>query len=59
MPESLKNFLVTRGVDFVVQVAAAIALYVVGRSIIWAIRSFLRRALDHRHLDPTRRSASC
>ena len=53
MPESLKNFLVTRGVDFVVQVAAAIALYVVGRSIIWAIRSFLRRALDHRHLDPT------
>lgn len=53
MPESVKNFLVTRGVDFVLQFAAAIAIYVIGRWVIWGIRGFLRRALDHRHLDPT------
>lgn len=53
MPQSVKNFLVTRGVDFVLQLAAAIAIYVVGRWVIWGIRGLLRRALDHRKLDPT------
>lgn len=53
MPPSVKNFLVTRGVDFVLQLAAAIAIYVIGRWVIWGIRGLLRRALDHRHLDPT------
>jgi small conductance mechanosensitive channel len=32
---------------------AANALYILGRWVIWGLRSVLRRALDHRHLDPT------
>jgi small conductance mechanosensitive channel len=53
MMETARNFLVTRGVDFLVQVVAAIALYVVGRWVIRAVRGVVRRALDHRQLDPT------
>jgi small conductance mechanosensitive channel len=53
MMETAKTFLVTRGVDFIVQVLAAIALYIVGRWVIWGARSFVRRALEHRQLDPT------
>jgi small conductance mechanosensitive channel len=53
MLETAKNFLVTKGVDFVVQVVAAIALYVVGRWVIWGLRGGVRRALEHRKLDPT------
>lgn len=53
MMETAKNFLVTKGVDFLVQVLAAIALYVVGRWVIRAVRGVVRRALEHRNLDPT------
>lgn len=53
MMETAKNFLVTKGVDFLVQVLAAIALYIVGRWVIRGVRGVVRRALDHRHLDPT------
>ena len=53
MMETTKNFLVTKGVDFVLQVLAAIVLYIVGRWVIWGARSFVRRALEHRQLDPT------
>ena len=53
MMETAKNFLVTKGVDFLVQVLAAIALYIVGRWVIRGVRGVARRALDHRHLDPT------
>jgi small conductance mechanosensitive channel len=53
MMETAKTFLVTRGVDFIVQVLAAIVLYIVGRWVIWGARNFVRRALEHRHLDPT------
>jgi small conductance mechanosensitive channel len=53
MMETTKNFLVTRGVDFLVQVLAAIVLYVVGRWVIRGVRGVVRRALDHRKLDPT------
>jgi small conductance mechanosensitive channel len=53
MMETAKNFLVTKGVDFAVQVLAAIALYIVGRWVIWAARGFVRRALEIRKLDPT------
>jgi len=51
--ETAKNFLVTKGVDFLVQVVAAIALYLIGRWVIWGLRSVVRRALDVRRLDPT------
>lgn len=53
MIETAKNFLVTKGVDFLVQVLAAIALYIVGRWVIRGVRGVVRRALDHRQLDPT------
>jgi len=53
MMETTKNFLVTKGIDFVVQVLAAIALYIVGRWVIWGARSFVRRALELRRFDPT------
>ena len=53
MIETAKNFLVTKGVDFVVQVIAAIALYILGRWVIWGLRGVVRRALEHRKLDPT------
>lgn len=53
MMETATNFLVTRGVDFLVQVLAAVALYVLGRWVIRGVRAFVRRALDHRQLDPT------
>lgn len=53
MMETAKNFLVTRGVDFLVQLVAAVALYVIGRSVIRVVRVFARRALEHRKLDPT------
>ena len=45
--ETAKNFLVTKGVDFVVQVLAAIALYILGRWVIRGVRTFVRRALDN------------
>ncbi|MEO5763181.1 MAG: mechanosensitive ion channel domain-containing protein [Vicinamibacteria bacterium] len=51
--EQIKNFLVTRGVDFIVQLMAAIALYVLGRWVIWALRGMVRRALAHEKFDPT------
>jgi len=53
MMETAKNFLVTRGVDFLLQTLAALALYVIGRWVIGGMRGFARRALEHRHLDPT------
>jgi len=53
MMETARNFLVTRGVDFLVQVLAAIALYAIGRWVIRGLRGVVRRALDHRRLDPT------
>ncbi len=53
MMETAKTFLVTKGVDFIVQLLAAIALYIVGRWVIRGVRGVARRALDHRHLDPT------
>ena len=53
MMETAKDFLLTRGFDFLVQLLAAIALYVVGRWVIRGGRAFVRRALEHRHLDPT------
>ena len=53
MMETAKNFLVTRGVDFLVQLLAAVALYVVGRWVIRLARGMVRRALEHRQLDPT------
>ena len=53
MMETAKDFLVTKGVDFLVQVFAAIALYLVGRWVIRGVRAVSRRALDHRQLDPT------
>lgn len=53
MMETAKNFLVTKGVDFLVQVLAAIVFFVVGRWVIRGARAFVRRALDHRRLDPT------
>lgn len=53
MMETAKNFLVTRGVDFLIQLLAAIAFYVVGRWVIRGARAFVRRALEHRRLDPT------
>lgn len=53
MMETAKNFLVTKGVDFLVQVLAAVALYIVGRWVIRAARGVVRRALGHRQLDPT------
>lgn len=53
MIETAKNFLVTKGLDFVIQVVAAIALYIAGRWVIWGLRGLTRRALDHRKLDPT------
>jgi small conductance mechanosensitive channel len=53
MMETARNFLVTRGVDFVLQVLAAIALYLIGRWVIRGTRGFVRRALEHRQLDPT------
>jgi small conductance mechanosensitive channel len=53
MMETVKNFLVTRGVDFLVQMLAAMALYVLGRWVIRGVRAFVRRALEHRQLDPT------
>ena len=51
--EPTKAFLVTRGVDFAVQIAAAIALYVIGRWVIWAVRGVVRRALAHEKFDAT------
>lgn len=53
MMETAKNFLVTKGVDFLAQVLAAVALYIVGRWVIRAVRGVVRRALEHRQLDPT------
>ncbi len=53
MMETAKNFLVTKGLDFLVQVMAAIALYVIGRWVIWGVRGFVRRALEHKKLDAT------
>lgn len=53
MMETAKNFLVTKGVDFLVQVLAAIVFFVVGRWVIRGVRAFVRRALEHRQLDPT------
>jgi small conductance mechanosensitive channel len=53
MIETAKNFLVTKGVDFVVQVLAALALYVIGRWVILGFRTVVRRALEHRKFDPT------
>jgi small conductance mechanosensitive channel len=53
MLETVKIFLVTKGVDFALQVMAAIGLYILGRWVIWAVRGITRRALEHRHLDPT------
>lgn len=49
----MKVFLLTRGVDFAIQVMGAIALYVLGRWVIWGIRGVVRRALAHEKLDPT------
>lgn len=51
--QTVNNFLVTKGVDFAVQVLAAIALYVLGRWLIWGVRGIVRRALEHRKLDVT------
>jgi small conductance mechanosensitive channel len=53
MMETTKNFLVTKGVDFAVQILAAIAFYIVGRWVIWGVRGVARRAMEHRNLDAT------
>lgn len=53
MMETVKNFLATRGVDFVLQVLAAAFLYIVGRFVIRGLRGVVRRGLEHRKLDPT------
>lgn len=53
MIDKLEQFLATRGPEFLLQLTAAIALYIVGRWVIWAMRALLRRAFEHRKLDPT------
>ncbi|MEO8361075.1 MAG: mechanosensitive ion channel domain-containing protein [Vicinamibacteria bacterium] len=51
--DQIRNFLLTRGVDFVVQLLAAVALYIVGRWVIWGLRGVVRRALAHQKFDTT------
>jgi small conductance mechanosensitive channel len=53
MLQTAKNFLVTRGVDFVLSVAAAIVVYLVGRWAIRGVRALARRGLEREHFDPT------
>ena len=47
------DFLLNRGLDFVVQLCAAIALLILGRWAIAGLRVFVRKALEHKKLDVT------
>lgn len=51
--QKITDFLLTRGLDFVVQVTAALALLILGRWAIVALRVFVRKALEHKKLDVT------
>ena len=50
---SAQTFLVTRGLDFVVSIVAAIAVYLLGRWAIRGIRSLVRSGLERERFDPT------
>lgn len=52
--DSVVNYLATHGVDFILKVAAAIALWVVGRWIIKIVVGFISRAIERGgRFDPT------
>jgi small conductance mechanosensitive channel len=53
MIEAVERFLSTRGPEFLIQLAAAVLLYIVGRWAIWGVRALVRRGFEHRKLDPT------
>ena len=51
--QRITDFLVTRGLDFALQLIAAITIFVVGRWAIAGVRIFVGKALEHRKLDVT------
>lgn len=53
MIETIKGLLIPRGLELIVHVLSAVLVYIVGRWVIWALRGAVRRAIQHRKLDPT------
>ncbi|MEO8499850.1 MAG: mechanosensitive ion channel family protein [Vicinamibacteria bacterium] len=51
--ETASKLVLTRGLEFLLQVLAAVALYFLGRWLIRGVRVLVRRALELRQLDPT------